>query len=111
MALYVTLDQVKRRLRVTTTADDVDLQDLADQAEAHILDWCSKTPRSQAIVDSWTPTTVPPVVVAAILVQTAELDRFRGDDTDGPLRGKPDGEELAVKVRELLRAYHDGGIG
>lgn len=110
MALYVTLDQVKRRLRVTTTADDVDLQDLADQAEAHILAWCRTTPRSQAIVDAWTPTTVPPVVVAAILVQTAELDRFRGDDPDGPLR-KPDGEALAVQVRELLRAYHDGGIG
>jgi Phage gp6-like head-tail connector protein len=111
VATYVTLDQVKARLRITTTADDVDLQALADQAEAHILDWCSKTPRSQAVVDSWTPTTVPLVVVAAILVQTAELDRFRGDDTDAPPRGKPDGEELGVKVRELLRAYHDVGIG
>jgi hypothetical protein len=110
VATYVTLDQVKRRLRVTTTADDVDLQELADQAEAHILDWCSKTPRSKAIVDGWTPTTVPLVVVAAILVQTAELDRFRGDDTDGPVR-QPEGEELGVTVRELLRAYHDVGIG
>jgi hypothetical protein len=104
MATFVTLDQAKRRLRVTS-ADDIDLQDLVDQAEAHVLDWCRKTARSQAITDTWTPANVPRQVVAAILVQTAELDRFRGDDPEGPLR--QEGEELSVLVRELLRAYHD----
>jgi hypothetical protein len=108
MSTFVTLDQVKRRLRVTA-GDDVDLQDLADQAEAQVIAWCSKTPRSLAIVDTWTPENVPKVVVAAILMQTAELDRFRGDDPDGPPR--QDGEELAVIVRELLRAYHDPVVG
>src|SRR4029450_2318898 len=108
MATFVTLDQVKRRRRITA-GDDVDLQDLADQAEAHILAWCSKTPRSLAIVNTWTPENVPKVVVAAILLQTAELDRFRGDDPDEPPR--PDGEELAVSVRELLRGYHDPVVG
>ena len=110
MTAFVTLDQVKARLRITTTAEDGDLQSLADQAEAHIVGWCSTTPRSKAVAATWTDaTTVPPVVVAAILVQTGELYRFRGDDTDGPPR-KPDGEELSVLVRELLRAYHDPGI-
>jgi hypothetical protein len=105
MSTFVTLDQAKRRLRVTATADDADLQDLVDQAEAHVLDWCRTTPRATAITDTWTPETVPPAVVAAILVQTAELDRFRGDDPEGPPR--QDGEELSVHVRELLRRYHD----
>jgi hypothetical protein len=108
VATFVTLAQAKRRLRVPSTADDVDLQDLVDQAEAHVVGWCSKTARSKAIADAWTPETVPKVVVAAILVQTAELDRFRGDDPAGPPR--QDGEELAVAVRELVRAYHDPGV-
>lgn len=105
MATFVTLEQAKRRLRVTSTADDVDLQDLVDQAEAHVIEWCSKTGRSKAVADAWTPETVPKVVVAAILVQAAELDRFRGDDAAGPPRQA--GEELGVAVRELVRAYHD----
>ena len=105
MATFVTLDQAKRRLRVTATDGDVDLQDLIDQAEAHVVDWCSTTARSKAVSDAWTAETVPKVVVAAILVQTAELDRFRGDDPAGPPR--QDGEELSVIVRELVRAYHD----
>ena len=105
MATFVTLEQAKRRLRVTSTDDDVDIQDLIDQAEAHVIGWCSTTARSKAVADGWTVETVPTVVVTAILVQTAELDRFRGDDPDGPPR--QDGEELCVSVRELLRAYHD----
>jgi hypothetical protein len=108
---FVTLDQVKARLRITsTTAEDVDLQALADEAEAQIVGWCSTTPRSQAIVETWLDaTTVPKVVVAAILVQTAERYRFRGDDLEAPPRPTDPGD-LSVTVRELLRAYHDPGI-
>jgi hypothetical protein len=105
MSTFVTLDEAKRRLRVTSTDDDIDLQALVDQAEAHVIDWCTKTARSQAIADAWTVDTVPKQVVAAILVQVGELDRFRGDDPDGPPR--QEGEELSVMVRELLRRYHD----
>jgi hypothetical protein len=109
VSTFVTLDQVKARLRITSTADDVDVQSLADQAEAQIVGWCSTTPRSQAVVATWVDaTTVPLVVVAAILVQTGELYRFRGDELQGPPR-EP-GEEFGVQVRELLRAYHDPGI-
>jgi len=109
MTTFVTLDQVKARLRITTTAEDTDLQSLADQAEAHILGWCSTTPRSKAVVDTWSAGAEPPVVVAAILVQTGELYRFRGDDTENPPRPTEPGD-LSVTVRELLRAYHDPGI-
>jgi hypothetical protein len=109
VALFVTLDQVKARLRITSTADDADVQSMADQAEAQIVGWCSTTTRTKAIADTWTDaTTVPQVVVAAILVQTGEFYRFRGDDLEGPARQDP--EELHVLVRELLRAYHDPGI-
>jgi hypothetical protein len=109
VSTFVTLDQVKARLRITSTADDVDVQSLADQAEAQIVGWCSTTPRAKAVVDTWVDaTTVPLVVVAAILVQTGELYRFRGDELQGPPR-EP-GEEFGVQVRELLRAYHDPGI-
>jgi hypothetical protein len=108
VSTFVTLDQVKARLRITSTADDVDVQAMADQAEAHIVGWCSTTPRAKAIADAWDALTVPLVVVAAILVQTGELYRFRGDEAQGPPR-EP-GEEFGVQVRELLRAYHDPGI-
>ncbi len=110
MSTFVTLDQAKARLRITSTDEDGDLQALVDQAEAHILNWCSVTPRCQALVDGWIadPVTVPAVVVAAILVQAGELDRYRGDDPDGPPRASD--ESLGVTVRELLRAYHDAVI-
>jgi len=108
VALFVTLDQVKARLRITSTADDADVQSMAYQAEAQIVGWCSTTTRTKAIADTWDETTVPQVVVAAILVQTGEFYRFRGDDLEGPARQDP--EELHVLVRELLRAYHDPGI-
>jgi hypothetical protein len=105
----VTLAQVKARLRITSTADDVDVQALTDQAEAQIVGWCSTTPRAKAIADTWVDAaTAPLVVVAAILVQAGELYRFRGDEPAGPPRAT--GEELGVQVRELLRAYHDPGI-
>jgi hypothetical protein len=106
--MFVTLDQVKQRLRITSTVEDVDLQSLMDQAEAHIVNWCSVTPRSAAVVAAWTAETVPSVVVAAILVQVGELDRFRGDDPEGPQR--PEGDGPAILVRELLRPYHDAVV-
>jgi hypothetical protein len=105
VSTLVTLDQLKARLRITSTDEDVDLQALLDQAEAQVLNWCSVTAASQAVVAGWTAATVPPVVVAAILVQSGELDRYRGDDADAPPR--PGDETLGVTVRELLRPYHD----
>jgi hypothetical protein len=105
----VTLDQVKARLRITSTAEDDDVQSLADQAEAQIVGWCSTTARAKAVADTWVDAVAAPlVVIAAILVQTGELYRFRGDEPAGPPREA--GEELGVQVRELLRAYHDPGI-
>ena len=109
MSTLVTLAQVKARLRITSTADDGDVQSLADQAEAQIVGWCSTTARAKAVADTWVDAAAAPlVVVAAILVQAGELYRFRGDEPAGPPREA--GEELGVQVRELLRAYHDPGV-
>jgi hypothetical protein len=106
VAVFVTLDQAKRRLRLTSTAEDEDLQDIIDQAEARVVSWCSLTPRSKAITDTWLdPSSTPDQVILAVLLQTAELYRFRGDDVDGPPRES--GEELSTPVRELLRPFHD----
>lgn len=98
MAQYVTLPQVKAHLRINSTVEDTLIQDSADQAEEKVVTWCN-TP-----VVTWDATTVPKVVVRAILEQTAEFYRFRSDDADAPPR-EP-GEELSTSVRELLRAYH-----
>jgi hypothetical protein len=108
VSTFVTLDQVKRRLRITS-GDDVDLQELADQAEAQVLAWCSTTARAESVVLGWDAGNVPRVVVAAILLQTGELNRFRGDDLEAPPREA--GEPLGVLVRELLRPYHDPVVG
>jgi hypothetical protein len=106
VAIFVTLDQVKRRLRITSTADDEDLQAMADQAEAAILDYIGRSEFWRTAAAAWTVDTVPPVVVAGILLQAGELYRFRGDDLEGVPR--PSGEgDLSVMIRELLRAYHD----
>jgi uncharacterized phage protein (predicted DNA packaging) len=102
VSTFVTLDQVKAHLRINSTAEDDVVQDYADQAEEKIVTWCT-TP-----VVTWTPTTVPKVVVAAILKQAAEFYRFRGDEPQSAPRQT--GEELSVEVRELLRAYHQPGI-
>lgn len=108
MAVLVTLDQVKAHLRITTTVEDVVVQDYADYAEARVIDWCSTDADSRAVAGAWVPETVPRVIVRAILDQVGEFYRFRGDDVDGPKR--QDGEELSVTVRELLRAYHNQAI-
>lgn len=102
---FVTLQQVKDHLRLTSSDADADLTLKMAQAEAQVLEWCSKSTRTRTIAEAWDAATVPLVVIAAILIQTGELDRFRGDDSDSPPR--TNGEDLNVNVRELLRAYHD----
>jgi hypothetical protein len=105
MATFVTLEDAKAHLGYSGADHDAEVQAKTDQAEAHVMNWCSVTASSKAAAAAWTPATVPPVVIAAILIQTGELDRFRGDDAEGPAR--PADEPLAPMVRELLRAYHD----
>lgn len=106
----VTLQQAKDHLRITTTDSDADLTLKLAHAEALVLEYCNTTAWWRALTPAWVDgTTTPPVVVAAILMQLGELDRFRGDDPASPAR-PPDQaghEDLSTSVRELLRRSRD----
>lgn len=65
----VTLDAVKEHLRVTTDADDDDLQRKITQASAIILDYL-KSPEGSA---DWKADNCPPIVQAAVLFVTGDL--------------------------------------
>lgn len=89
MADLVTLEQAKRHLRlpaVNTPDQDVDLLDKIATATALVLDYVAQrrtdtdSPTWTDTVTGWTEATVPPIIRAAILVETAHLYRFRGDD-------------------------------
>ena len=100
----VTLDQAKAHLRITSTADDPDLTEKLTQAEAAILDYIGSTDHWRTITATWTVDTVPPVVVACILLQIGELFRFRGDELPNPRVGS---ENLSAQIQGLLRPWRD----
>jgi hypothetical protein len=95
MAQFVTLDQAKGHLRITTPADDPGdaiLQDQIDRAEAVILDYLKDN----------APTAPDLVITQAILLTLAELDRFRGDD-EGTYSQATTAGDLSPVVTNLLR--------
>lgn len=103
----ITLEQAKDHLNIwtpiTSPLDPVD-RDITlkmAHAESVILDYL-KVPDGQ-----WDTSTVPPLVQAAVLVQTAELFRFRGDDERPPVY--EDGQ-LSPTVTAILRRYRDPAL-
>lgn len=118
MATLISLPAVKRHLRLPEAVDsplsahDEDLQAKIDQATELILGYLARRSSDTAWADTmalWDETTVPRVVQAAILRQTAELYRFRGDDPDGepPVT---DGGYLAPGVATLLHRLRDPAL-
>ena len=110
-AQLVTLQEAKDHLQLTTPAGDPGDADLILKlaaAENVVLDFCGNTPEGQLIATTWTAVTVPMRVHAAILLQCADLYRFRGDDarSDQPDRAE-DAFTLSQAVRDLLRPWHD----
>lgn len=94
-ATFVTLQQAKDHLRISTPADDpgdAALQDQIDRAEAVILDYLKDDP----------PTAGDLVITQAILLTLAELDRFRGDD-EGAYSQATTAGDLSPVVTNLLR--------
>ena len=87
-ARLITLDEAKEHLRVTSDAEDADLQRKLNAAEEAILDYVNRTEDGRALTPTWDGGTVPTFVVSAILLQLGELWRYRGDDsaTDTPPR-------------------------
>ncbi len=109
----VTLRQAKQHLRLPldVTSDDADLTLKLAQAEALVLDYVTQNREDNdawtVIVDAWTSETVPVQIVAAILIQFAELYRFRGDDEQAP--ETPYGL-LNTRVTALLHRLRDPAL-
>ncbi len=113
MAL-VTLAQAKGHLQISTAtvspldSQDADIEMKLAQSEDIILDYL----KVQAISPPmWTIDTVPPLVQAAILLQLAELFRFRGDDPASASTAPvfTDGQ-LSPSITNILRRYRDPSL-
>jgi len=109
----ITLEQAKAHLRIDTlttpTPDpgDFDILMKMTQAEAIILDYLKIAAVSPPL---WSDETdCPPLVQAAILMQLAELYRFRGDDPGTVVQSPARGEagSLSPVIEGLLRRYRD----
>lgn len=112
----ITLAQAKLHLRIdvptTPTPDpgDADIEMKMAAAEAIVLDYL-KVPATSPTL--WTDENdAPPLVQAAILIQLAELYRFRGDDPgtviSAPARDL--GGSLSPIVEGMLRRYRDPAL-
>ena len=106
----VTLAQAKKHLRLTTFEDDDDVYLKLEQATSMVLDyiWRDDDDWVDTIV-GWTATTAPRSIVAAVLVQFAELYRFRGDDPPDTTPKREHGF-LSPQVTAYLHRYRDPGI-
>lgn len=106
--ILVTLQMAKVHLK--GEHDDVDLQMKLDAAHEIVLDWINqRIDADEAVtwaetIAGWTMATVPKRVQQAILLQLAELHRFRGDDeqsaTPMSVRPAPAVELLLSRLRD-----------
>lgn len=96
MVKLVTLDAVKRRLRIFHDDDDSDLEDMIAQATDVILNYISRPDLD------WTTEPAPPLIQAAILFQVGLLWANRGDQE--PDYGAADGY-LDRRITSILFRY------
>lgn len=109
----LTLAQAREHLRTVDLEDDVDLQLKIDAATQLVCEYISdRQPADEdwiATIEGWDgvsyPSTAPPVIVAAVLQQVAELYRFRGDDVEGDLPKSVEHGALSPLVARLLHRY------
>ena len=106
--------QVRRGDLVEGSPLDAEAADLVQKmaaAEAIILDYLKVTTATGS-PPAWDETTVPEVVRAAVLLQLAELYRFRGDQPgsieSGPDRGTSG--SLSPVIEGLLRRYRNPAL-
>jgi Phage gp6-like head-tail connector protein len=85
MEWYVSLTIAKQHVNVVGTFDDAILEVYLEAAHRIVLDRLERATTDSdllALMVAWTAETVPGPVKAAVLVQLAELYRFRGDDPE-----------------------------
>lgn len=111
----VTLAEAKQRLRITSSDEDADLSALLVEAQAIVLRYISQrrsddgSPSWADTVEAWDEETVPADIRAAILRQTAELHRFRGDDPSTASPARQPGR-LSDAVESILVSYRDPAV-
>lgn len=112
MASLVTLQQLKGHLKLPDLGSpdprEEDLEIKLDAAEEIVLGHIARTDDEDwtAAIAAWTEETVPRRIKVAILMQAADLYRFRGDDAPADQRKAEEGF-LAPDVRRLLVPFRD----
>lgn len=113
MESLVTLAQAKAHLKLpTVTTDDRDLQAKLDAAHEIVGDYIKQRRDDDdgvtwaETVDAWDADSAPKRVLQAVLLQFADLYRFRGDD-EGAKRGQG---ELSAAVTALLYRLRDPAV-
>lgn len=110
----VTTTQARAHLKLSSTDDETDLQLKIDAATQLVCEYIADR---QPADDDWIDTieawntgspavATPPVIVHAVLLQVAELYRFRGDDADDQAPAlQSDKGFLAPMVARMLSRY------
>jgi hypothetical protein len=119
MAINVTLQQAVDHLLIPIVVDatppdprQADIQLKLDQAEAIILDYIKGGPPIvNPLIYNPDPPPIDPVIQAAILLEFAELYRFRGDEQfkEGPEHDL-DISQLSPTITNLLRRKRDPAL-
>jgi len=79
MAL-ISLQTAKAHLRITTEEADADIYAKKQQAEAIVLDRCNTTAAWRTTTATWTESTLPGAVQAAMLLMLTHLYEQQGSD-------------------------------
>lgn len=110
--IIVTLAQARKHVgQDTVNANDDQINLYREIATSMVMDyiWRDDDDWVDTIV-AWTPSTAPGAVKAAVLVQLAELFRFRGDDGKDTAPARDANTYLCPQAQGYLRLYRDPGI-
>jgi hypothetical protein len=101
--LWTVVEAKALQLRLRDADHDADVQEKLDTAQEVILGYLGA-----AADATWTPTTAPKGVKHAVLLLTAHLYAYRGDDG---LDKATDAEIIWRQIQQLLAMYRDPTLG
>ena len=110
----VTIAEARANLKLSSTSDNADLQLKIDAATQLVCEYIADRQPADAdwidTIENWNTGSplveAPAVIVHAVLVQVAELYRFRGDDADDKAPAlQSDKGFLSPMVARLLSRY------